>query len=420
MVQIIEGNPSIAGRLGAGFGKGLAEQLPKEIERSRLSSGLRDLGKKDLSGKNQLEILADIQSIPGISDRPELAALAHQQLAKQNYQQQRIGNNGVSRGVKPPSENSGNQANVQQKAPGQVRSLSKGDLATPEQIEQMRQNRIQEPKYEDVFSLSNEILDSGVTQDPRIAEEMARSRISQDIQAQENRISKFKNDANERIKLDLQGSGLGDYKDVAGEIQKNLLDQGEYLVSQGMSPEAASQQIGDIARELGKISNNTKDTGSFWNMFRSASTKTQELREQRKEFEKYGFGEQFDDIAAAQLGITPLQAAHELDPIKNKAIKEQLSKLKKQPGPMLRELGNVGRKMDPSSLDAIIRKITPKDNLFSIEYELRDKGYDVNQFKQRVSELADEKELALTAQQKRQQKRDVGNQFFGDILYQTF
>ena len=60
MVQVIDTGGSVAGRIGKGFGQGLAEQLPKEIEKYRLSSGLNKLGKQDLSGKNQLQLLSQI------------------------------------------------------------------------------------------------------------------------------------------------------------------------------------------------------------------------------------------------------------------------------------------------------------------------------------------------------------------------
>lgn len=64
MAQYIkQGN--IFGRIGSGVGKGLAEQLPKEIERSRLSSGLKSLGeKKELSPFQQF---AELSSIPGVT-----------------------------------------------------------------------------------------------------------------------------------------------------------------------------------------------------------------------------------------------------------------------------------------------------------------------------------------------------------------
>lgn len=64
MAQTIkQGN--IFGRIGSGIGQGLAEQVPKEIERSRLASGLKGLGnKKDLSPFQQF---AELSSIPGIT-----------------------------------------------------------------------------------------------------------------------------------------------------------------------------------------------------------------------------------------------------------------------------------------------------------------------------------------------------------------
>ncbi len=56
-------NANVFGRIGSGIGKGLAEQVPKEIERSRLSSGLKELAaKKDLT---PFEQFAELSAIPG-------------------------------------------------------------------------------------------------------------------------------------------------------------------------------------------------------------------------------------------------------------------------------------------------------------------------------------------------------------------
>ncbi len=56
---------SIFGRLGSGLGQGLAEQLPQEVDRYRLSQGLKKLGEqKDLSPFQQF---AELSSIPGIT-----------------------------------------------------------------------------------------------------------------------------------------------------------------------------------------------------------------------------------------------------------------------------------------------------------------------------------------------------------------
>ncbi len=61
--KISQGN--IFGRIGTGIGQGLAEQIPKEIERGRLASGLKELGtKKDLT---PFQRYAELISIPGIT-----------------------------------------------------------------------------------------------------------------------------------------------------------------------------------------------------------------------------------------------------------------------------------------------------------------------------------------------------------------
>jgi len=59
--KIKQGN--IFGRIGTGFGQGLAEQLPKEVERSRLAYGLEKLAnQKDLTPFQQF---AGLVSQPG-------------------------------------------------------------------------------------------------------------------------------------------------------------------------------------------------------------------------------------------------------------------------------------------------------------------------------------------------------------------
>ena len=283
----------------------------------------------------------------------------------------------------------------------------------------MKSQYFQEPTYADTKSLADDYLNQGITQNPDQALVLAKQELAQNRAAQQQKNQGLKTFFNERMAKSLQGGGLGDYKDVVGDIQTRLLDQGEYMVNQlGYTPEQAAEKLNDIALELGKSANNLKETGGFWNMFRSSSKKSQELREQREIFSKYGFGEEFDDMAAAKMGITPLQAANVLDPLNNKAIQARLDKytgIRKH-----FKNGSSNFKMKEDDLDQIIKNITPKDNLYSIEYLLREKGFDVNQFKQRVAKLKDEKEISLTPQQIRQQRRAVSNSYLGDILYQTF
>lgn len=82
--QVQPGN--FAGRLGEGLGKGLAEQVPQEMQRHRLSEGLRNVQQNP---GNQIENLIRLYSTPGVT--PEMAQtlgpLLQQAAVKQNRQQ---------------------------------------------------------------------------------------------------------------------------------------------------------------------------------------------------------------------------------------------------------------------------------------------------------------------------------------------
>lgn len=57
--------PSVFGRIGTGLGQGLAQQLPQEIERGRLASGLKSLS--DQQGLTPFQQFSALASIPGIT-----------------------------------------------------------------------------------------------------------------------------------------------------------------------------------------------------------------------------------------------------------------------------------------------------------------------------------------------------------------
>jgi hypothetical protein len=65
MAQYIK-NADIFGRVGSGIGQGLAEQVPKEIERHRLASGLNELA-NDSQNLSQFQRFAKLAAIPGIT-----------------------------------------------------------------------------------------------------------------------------------------------------------------------------------------------------------------------------------------------------------------------------------------------------------------------------------------------------------------
>jgi hypothetical protein len=65
MAQYIK-QANIFGRLGTAVGKGLAEQIPKEIERTRLQAGLEDLA-TNTEGMTPFQRFAKLSGVPGIT-----------------------------------------------------------------------------------------------------------------------------------------------------------------------------------------------------------------------------------------------------------------------------------------------------------------------------------------------------------------
>ena len=424
MVQILtdEFGGSVFGRLGKGIGKGLSEQLPKEIERSRLSSSLKDIAGRSREGKlDPLGVFTETAGAPGITPQHlyTLGPLLNQMQQKRNFLD-RGSQSGAGpqappqQGIQSPQQASDQGMPAQQISQDITAPMPNSGFASPSQITNYKKSILQEPSFDQVNSLAKDYLNQGITQDPGEATNLARQELTQNRVAQQERSAAIRTNLTDRLSRALQGGGLNDYKDIAGEIQNSLLDQGEYMVNQlGLTPEAASEQLSSIATDLGKTVNKLKDTGSFTNMFKSAKEKETALRTQKKDFEKYGYGELFDDMAAAELGITPLQAAHVLSPLKNKEVDNILDKTKKLSKKSTTE------NIEPKTLDKLIKSIKPKDNLFSIEYKLREKGLDLQQFKRRILELEEAGEIALTPQQKRQQERAVSESFLGDLLFQA-
>src|SRR5579864_5803044 len=111
MVQEVRTQPSIFGRLGQGLGQGLAESIPKEVERNRLSSGLKDLGEQ--KGLTPFQQFSRLASTPGIT--PQMIQSGSDLLRQQSYldalKNQFQGQGGIKSGQKAyvPSKEELNQ-----------------------------------------------------------------------------------------------------------------------------------------------------------------------------------------------------------------------------------------------------------------------------------------------------------------------
>jgi len=418
MVQIIEQPGTLSSRIGRGIGQGLKEQLPKEVERYRLSKGIENLAGE--SNLTPIQQLAKLYSLPGGSEAaPAVLPFLERQQRRTAMKTRREGElsaPGARPGVVPEAGRGAVQQPQGQEAPEAVKRkpLMESGFAPSSEITRYKENLLQPATMLQIEELANEYLDLGYTQDPTEARSLARNELDTNRAAQQEKNQTLRKDLSQRLQLNLQGGGIGDFKDVAGEIQSKLIDQGEYLVNElGLSPEAASEKINDIATALGKTATQAKAVGSISNIFTSPKSKINSIKDQRKKFAKYGFGEQFDDMATHYLGITPQRYASEFDPLKNKGIESVLKKHSTSFG----HKGIQIKKIKPKEMDQLILDIKPSDNILSIEQGLRERNIDINQFKERLRDAVDERKVALTDLQQRQLEKPVSNFMFGDILW---
>lgn len=88
-IQVIERSDPF-GRIGKSFGEGLSEQIPKEVDRMRLSKGLQELEQQG-GGLTPQQYFSRALQIPGLADRPQvvqsLSDLARQQNLRRIYGQ---------------------------------------------------------------------------------------------------------------------------------------------------------------------------------------------------------------------------------------------------------------------------------------------------------------------------------------------
>lgn len=402
MVQELTQLGSVAGRLGKGFGQGLAEQLPKGIQRGALSEGLRQLGP-------QGEDLAKLSMIPGLAENPQLFDLALKNLRTQNYRKKELPET-KAKTVAAPGQVEQPSAIVPTSEVPSITQPSTSPLATKKQITEFKKMLLEEPSPTRTKELADQYIDEGLASSPEEAKAMATQQLTQEREAQRNNLKDFEDTTSKRLGLTFQGEGLGDYKDLSGEIQKRLLDEGAHrILAQGKNPQEVAQEIDDIGSMLGKTATLLKRSVD---QIGNSAGKARDIRKYRKEFEKYGFENIYDDLVQGETELTPVEIGNIVRPLKNDVITKAIDKLSTS--------HITGRKTDEKVLEHIARSIRPEDNIQSVFYELREKRRNIDQLKGVIEQLADEHEIGLTDQQKIELDKPINNSFYGDLLFRAF
>jgi len=433
---------SVSGRIGSAIGKGLAESIPKEVERGRLAAGLKELsGRTDLTPFQQF---AELSSIPGITPQAIQSGteLLKTQGQRNNYRNS--GGQGVTQGI---------SANRN----GQQNQLNKIDFANLGQRKNVnpQSNNQEEPSGESQI-LQNPLNDKFVPANPWNAQErdaeiskvwdqhpnLTFPEVSQIVSDNEQRYlkapevyreqqdylegvrQKVNSEIESQLKNKLQKTDLtGIWGDTTGESLNNI--QRGALKDLAENPKANVADIANTwtnrALEWAKSKNELESEAARGILDKINPKKKEDLLNKLKTYSKhakeFGASEEYYRKLKKDFDLSPQAAASIAWPL-SKQAKEYTSKVKTYPA-LLSQFNPAASFENARKYGSQIGEyLTRNDSLLSIAraFQEKDPSFDQSAFFQTIRENQDQ--LGLTPLQKRELEKGERDIFpnWGDLF----
>lgn len=410
---------NIFGRVGSGIGQGLAEQVPKEIERNRLSSGLKELGER----KNQTPFQQFSGLVGAAHEYPQVIQSGAELLKQQGIR------NSFTRNANPSQINPQIQlenvkfANKQPEAQQQIKNEH---IFNPENfggtpIQPNNEIRVEtlpaipaspKQRLEEIAELQNNFPDLPLNDILSMWEKNEASRLAQPEahRAQDEYLTQKRKELNDNFTNQLeeltQKKGSEVYKDVSGESLGNI--------KESMNRELASNPnatINEVARkwanralEFAKTKNNLKklaDSSIFATpILLDKPEYRNKLLSAKKSYDDAGLTEEYYNTLQSDFNLSPQGAASLAYPISDSAQKVISGY---EPLPSIHFIANPKSGESAQKLAENLRgKLTANDSIGSIVRHLQQKDAFFNQsyFYQKLKQMEDE--LSLTARQRRE------------------
>jgi len=407
--QVKQGD--IFGRVGEGLGKGLSEQLPKEVERYRLSQGLQDFEKKHATS-TPFQQAAYLYGIPGMTEEKasnlirlnEEANARRQAIEEGERNRTPTGEQKTNNFNQQPQQNI-NQTNI---LPPSVEPKSNlKSIVTPES-EKAIQTPILKPTPEQIRPLAATLMreSPNLYRTPQQGYEEAERRLNAEnaqIQgqqaaatAQQGLANQVKGIFNEKLGQKLQKGGTETFSDVIGDIQNDYQNLAEDAVANGkMTAKEAADHYSKEALVLAKALTNLKTLGEKSIFTGSRTANKEAIDSVRKKFEKIGRGREFADYLVSTQNLSMPYARNIAFPIKNnKELNNDLAKIKTQ----RYHTSDNGQKEIKIAND-LSSKIKDTDSLLAIGLQLQNKNYDPQSFMSEIKKLNETKKISLSDMQ---------------------
>jgi hypothetical protein len=393
--------PNIFGRIGTGIGKGLAESLPKEMDRGRLSAGLQQF-EKESENLNPLQQYTRLAAIPGIT--PQMIQALPEVLKQQNQAKALI-EQGNSSNTPPPFP-------VQQQT---LENQPSSGLTTRPGLEATRKGYIP-PTYQQTLARAGELYKSNpqlYSNDPQKAIAAAQQEASQEQainQAYQQQRQGEQNIQNS-VQSNLQSqAGLlkatvppNVYSDIEQRAVKSVLPIEEG--GEGLTDQEAKVKYGNELDKRSRAYSNLRALGGWTIPFQKTSEVLRNLKSSRKTFKENDDLRNFADTLVTENGLSNSKAYYLAYP--NSDIPELNKTLSKIPdvNPKMTLREDIFERKHAYNQDAILHQISPKlakdmgkeGSPLSVAEELQGKGYDPSIFLNYLDE--NREKLDLTPRQ---------------------
>ncbi len=287
----------LSARFGTGFAQGLAEQVPKEIERYRLASGLKDFANKS-GDQTMMQNYAQLLSIPGVAQNPQLlqtfGELAKQEGIRNAYAKKGNQTENQSTSSTPksnfdikshlmkqalnqkPAQTQQEQSNLSRQSnqptlPSNMPRMEEAKANPPAASENPLSEQFIPPSpwtQQRQESSINEAFDRGIARtfdeasnyanQQRTLYEQAPEKYREQLDYKKSVDNEVDDLFDKDMQIRLQKEGKETYKDLTGDLQLNLKKLARNSVATGkMTPKQAAEYYSkkalDLVKDKGRV-----------------------------------------------------------------------------------------------------------------------------------------------------------------------
>lgn len=403
---------NVFGRLGEGIGRGFSEQIPKEVERQRLASGLQAFS-QNAENLNPMQQLASLAAIPGAVDRPQLIQ-SFGELAKQAAKGRALQNIPPDQSQQKPNRFPGSEQGREDLKPNNTPSITK-----EQPLAEIQEGYIPptlDEIYADARKRYNENPDL-FENNPQNAIAAATTAANQNqlrneaFLRQHGNLEKIQDNVVNRLKRHSEGLGVEIPPDLYSKVEDEAIQatKSKKEGGRGLTEQQAMKEYGKKLDEISRDYNKLKEIGSWGITGRPAKETFRSLKTLQNSFKKNDDLENFASQMIANQQISPPLAYQIAYPVSDvPKLGNAISKLPKIEPMISYKKGFPEFAVPQNIIDQETRNVSEKlapllgreGSPLSVARELENKGYNPSVWLNYLSEK--NKEFLKDARQVRE------------------